>query len=155
MRSVAIAATLALALAVSFPAAAEEKTYGKGVGTAQEVKMSELVAHPDKYVGKKVRVEGTIVDVCPMKGCWMDLASEGNDKVRIKVNDGEMVFPVEAKGSQASAEGIFTKVEMTKDQAVANAKHLKEEKGEAFDAGSAKDIPTVIYQIKGTGAVIK
>ena len=152
MRSVA--AAIALALVFTLPAAAEEKTYGKGVGTAQEVKMSELVAHPDKYVGKKVRVEGTIDDVCPMKGCWMDLAS-GADKVRIKVNDGEMVFPVEAKGSQASAEGIFTKVEMTKDQAVAHAKHLAEEKGQGFDAATAKEVPTVVYQIKGTGAVIK
>jgi hypothetical protein len=91
-----------------------------------------------------------------MKGCWMDLVSDDKEhKIRVKVNDGEMVFPVEAKGSEAIAEGVVTKITMTKDEAVGYAKHLAEEKGQEFDVATAKDIPTVIYQIKGTGAVIK
>jgi hypothetical protein len=152
MRS--IAAAVALALAFSLPAAAEGKKYGKGVGTAPEVKLVELAAHPEKYVGKAVRVEGRINDVCPMKGCWMDLVSDDKTQtIRVKVNDGEMVFPVDAKGNIATAEGVFTKVEMTKDQAVAHAKHLAEEKGQTWDPGSA-DVPTVYYQLKGTGVVI-
>jgi len=158
MKLVAFAAACALALAVTMPAVAQEdgKIYGKGLTDATEVKLVELVAHPDKYVGKTVRVAGTITDVCPMKGCWMDLTADSkSDTVRIKVDDGVMVFPKEAKGSQAIAEGVFTKVEMTKDQAMAHAKHLADERGDKMDAATAGDVPTVIYQIKGTGVVIK
>jgi hypothetical protein len=152
-----VPAAAALALALSLPAAAgEPKTYGEGVGHATAVKVAELVAHPEKYVGQSVRVEGVIVDVCAMRGCWMDLAGETKaEKVRIKVNDGVMVFPKEAKGSQAVAEGVFTKIDMKPEDALAYAKHLAEERGETFDPAAAKSVPTVLYQIRGTGAVIK
>ena len=66
-----------------------------------------------------------------------------------------MVFPVDAKGKEAVAEGVFTKIEMTPEQARAHAKHLAEEKGLAIDAANVQDAPTVLYQIAGTGAVIK
>jgi cytochrome c-type biogenesis protein CcmE len=157
-RFAAAAATVCvLVAAVSVSAlAAEGKVYGKGVNASEVVAISDLLANPDKYAGKTVRVEGLITDVCPKRGCWMDLASDKEfQTVRIKVDDGEIVFPLDAKGKQAVAEGVFTKTEITKDQALEHAKHLAEEKGEKFDPETAKDLPTVVYQIKGTGAVIR
>ena len=136
--------------------AAEGKTYGKGVTGKDVVAISELIANPGKYVGKNVRVEGLVTDVCTKRGCWMNLAGEKKSQtVRIKVEDGEIVFPLDAKGKRAVAEGVFTKMDLTKDQALEQAKHQAEEKGEKFDPEKAKDLPTVIYQIKGTGAVIR
>ena len=153
MRLVALIAALVM---VAAPAVAGEtgKTYGKGVSSAEIIKVSELVANAGKYVGKTVRVEGVVIDVCAKRGCWMDLKSDGG-KVRIKVDDGVMVFPMDAKGKHAVAEGVFTKIEMTPDEARALAKHMEEERGQALDASKAPDAPTVIYQIAGTGAVIK
>ena len=152
MRLFALLAALVMIVA---PAVAAEtgKTYGKGVDGTELIKVSELVANADKYVGKTVRVEGVVIDVCPMRGCWMDLKSDGGT-VRIKVDDGVMVFPMDAKGKNAIAEGVFTKIEMTPKEARAHAKHLAEEKGQALDAASVPDAPTVVYQIAGTGAVI-
>jgi hypothetical protein len=149
----ALVAIVAMAAPQPVAAGTEGKSFGKGLAGAQEVKVVELVANPEKYVGKTVRVEGVVVDVCEKRGCWMDIADGAKAaKVRIKVDDGVMVFPVEAKGSHAIAEGVFTKIEMTPDEAKAYAKHLAEEKGQALEANAA---PTVLYQIKGTGAVIK
>ena len=153
MRLVALIATLVMLIAPA--AAAEEgKTYGKGVDGTGVIKVSELVANAEKYVGQTVRVEGVVIDVCAKRGCWMDLKSDGG-KVRIKVDDGVMVFPMDAKGKHAVAEGVFTKIEMTSDEAAAHAKHQAEEKGQALDAANVPDAPTVVYQIAGTGAVIK
>ena len=153
MRLVALIAALVM---VAAPAVAGEtgKTYGKGVDGTEITKVSELVANADKYIGKTVRVEGVVIDVCAKRGCWMDLKSDGG-KVRIKVEDGVMVFPMDAKGKNAIAEGVFTKIEMTPEQARAHAKHLAEEKGQALAAADVPDAPTIIYQIAGTGAVIK
>ncbi len=150
------AACLLLALAVAPAHAADGTKYGKGLSGSEVVKISDLMASPDKFVGKTVRVEGLIADVCPKRGCWMDLAGDKEfQTLRIKVEDGEIVFPLDAKGKRAVAEGVFTKVEITKEQAIERAKHHAEEKGEMFDAAGAKDLPTVIYQINGTGAVIR
>lgn len=150
---------LAFVLAASLSAvalAAEGKTYGKGVAAGDVVAVSELIAHPEAYVGKTVRVEGLITDVCPKRGCWMNLAGDKEfQTVRIKVDDGVIVFPMDAKGKHAVAEGVFTKIDITPEQAIEHARHLAEEKGEKFDAAKAKDLPTVVYQIQGTGAVIR
>ncbi len=153
MRLLALIAALVMFVA---PAVAGDtgKSYGKGVDGTEITKVADLVANADKYIGKTVRVEGIVIDVCPKRGCWMDLKSDGGT-VRIKVDDGVIVFPMDAKGKTAIAEGVFKKIEMTPEQAREHAKHLAEEKGQALDAASATAAPTVIYQIAGTGAVIK
>jgi len=152
------AAILVTALLLVLPAArsGEGTVYGEGVGKAQPVKVSELLTRPDDFVGKHVRVGGLITDVCPKRGCWMEIASDREfETIRFKVEDGVIVIPMDAKGKHAEAEGVFTKTEITKEQALARAKHMAEEKGETFDAEKARDLPTVIYQLQGSGAVIR
>lgn len=153
MRIFALIVALVL-LAAPATAGDTGKTYGKGVDGTEITKVSDLVANADRYIGKTVRVEGVVIDVCAKRGCWMDLKSDGGT-VRIKVDDGVIVFPMDAKGKTAIAEGVFKKIELTPEQSREHAKHMAEEKGQTLDAADAKDTPTVIYQIAGTGAVIR
>lgn len=145
-----------LLLALACPAFAADGTkYGKGVTGPEIVKISELMAHPDTYVGKTVRVEGLVLDVCPKRGCWMELASDREfESLRIKVDDGVIVFPLEAKGKKAVAEGVLEKHELSVDDQIAQGKHHAEETGKPFDPKSITG-PKNFYQIRGTGAVIR
>jgi hypothetical protein len=139
-------------LAVGLTASAT--TYGKAPGAGDPVKLSEILSSPDKYVGKTVKVEGIITDVCAKRGCWMAIAGDKEfQSIRFKVDDGVIVIPIEAKGKKAIAEGTFTKIEMTKEQAIEHAKHLAEEQKRPFDPASVIG-PTVTYQLTGTGAII-
>jgi hypothetical protein len=67
------------------------------------------------------------------------------------VEDGVIVFPKDSIGKQVLAEGKLVKVELTKDQAIAQAKHLAEEQGRKFDPASITSGKTS-YQLTGTGA---
>ena len=88
-------------------------------------------------MGKTVKVEGLVTAVCPKRGCWMELASDKEfQTVKVKVDDGVMVFPLDAKGKVATAEGVFTRIDVPADP--------KAGKG-----------PEVVYRIQGTGAVIR
>ena len=152
--SLAILPLVAILLAT--PAfGAEGKTYGKGLTDAQLVKVSALIEKPDEWVGKRIRVEGLVTGVCKKRGCWIRI---GGDKefqsIRFKVKDGEMVFPVEAKGKHAVAEGVWTKHVLSKDKAIARAKHQAKEHGTPYDPKKVTG-PETIYQVKGEGAVIK
>jgi hypothetical protein len=69
------------------------------------------------------------------------------------VNDGEIVFPKSHVGKMVVAEGTLKKIVMTKEQAIARAKHEAEEQGRKFNPESIKSGVTV-YQIQGTGAVL-
>jgi hypothetical protein len=132
------------------------KTYGAGVKAAETTSMAKIMADPDAWVGKKVRIEGKVVDVCPMKGCWMELEEgTGGAKMKVKVDDGVIVFPVDAKGKLAVAEGTVESIPMTRERYVAWLEHLAEEKGEKLDPSTVGEGPYRIFQLKGEGAEIK
>jgi len=143
---------LASILALGLLSAVEIKL-GKPLTAKDPMPLATLLAHPDDYVGKTVQVKGKIVEVCQMMGCWMDLTNDAGQKLRIKVEDGEIVFPKDSAGNVAVAEGKFTKSELTKEQAIASAKEEAEEKGKKFDPASVKG-PVTVYQIQGSGALI-
>ena len=71
--------------------------------------MSDIYANPDQFGGKRVRVQGPIVDVCAERGCWIAIGSDQEfQSLRFKVEDGVIVFPMETKGQTASVEGVLT-----------------------------------------------
>lgn len=139
------AGILALAVTVT---AAEETKLGAGVTLKEATPIEALVATPADYVGKTVRVDGVATAVCEEMGCWLAVAPEADPKgktVRLKVEDGVIVFPITAKGKKVSAEGVFEAIGT--DDA-----HSNEAAGEhgKHDAEASKT-----YQIKATGAVIR
>jgi hypothetical protein len=130
-------------------------TYGKGVTLEESTSWSKIMESPEKYEGKQVLLTGTVVEVCPKRGCWIDLSTDKEfEKVKVKVKDGEIVFPLSAKGSEALVEGIVEKLELTQKQAVNFLAHQAEEKGEEFDSTSVSG-PLTIWRLKGIGAEIK
>nr|MBC8328229.1 DUF4920 domain-containing protein [Planctomycetota bacterium] len=100
------------------PAApAEETAYGAALTLTTATPISSLLAGWDAYEGKTVQVRGTVVAVCEHRGCWMDIAgTEDFQKIRFKVNDGEMVFPITDKGCVATAEGVVQKLVIPVEQ---------------------------------------
>ena len=128
---------------------------GKPPALKQRTAISDLAAQPEKYVGKTVQVRGRVTEVCEKMGCWMNLVDPATSaRVRVKVKDGEIVFPKDAVGKMAVAEGKFVKIELTREQALERARHEAEENNKPFDPASITG-PVTIYQIQGTGAVIE
>ena len=146
-------ALLAAAL-LAGPAQAAE-TYGGGVTLTETLSIGKILADPDAYVGQRIRIEGEVTDVCPMKGCWMEIAEPEGDRLRIKVDDDVIVFPQSAKGKRAVAEGVLEEIPMDREQYVSWMSHLAEERGETFDASKVGDGPFRILQLRGLGARIE
>lgn len=140
-------------LAVTLTLQAADLKLGDQLTLEHQTEISDLLETPNMYVGKTVQVKGKVTEVCQMMGCWMMLRDDADNMVRIKVNDGEIVFPKSSPGSEAIAEGQFVSYKLTRDQAVTAAEHEAEEQGLKFDPSKIKG-PTTIYQIRGTGAVV-
>lgn len=133
---------------------AAEVKLGEPMTLKKQTAISDLSARPADFVDKQVQVKGRITEVCEKMGCWMMLVDPATKaEVRIKVKDGVIVFPKEAVGKMAAAEGKFVKIELTHEQAIARAKHEAEEQNRPFDPASVKG-PMTVYQIAGLGAVI-
>ncbi len=119
--------------------------------------MTELFNNADNYLDKNVVIQGKIVDVCPMKGCWIEVKDFDSEKsIRVKVKDGEIVFPENSKNKEVLVEGIFSKLDFTEEQAIQWKIHLAEEKGiELTSEDIELDVSDLIeYRIKGLGAQI-
>lgn len=153
---VAMTAVTAVSAAAAETAETAEKTrtYGEAPTLETMTPIAELVADPERFEGRRVRVAGEVESVCPMKGCWMNLR-QGDDLVRIKVEDDVIVFPADAVGAEATAEGEVELLEMTREQYVGWQEHLAEELGREFDPASIGEGPFTIVQIRGLGAEIE
>jgi predicted RNA-binding protein len=132
----------------------EEIKLGAEITLTEKTNISDILADPDSYLDQTVLVEGEILDVCPMMGCWMELKSDdGEGMIKVKVKDGDIVFPVDAVGDYAVVQGTVYKMDLTQDEAVDYFEHIAEESGEDFDPSTITG-PMTIYQIKGLGATI-
>ena len=134
---------------------AQETVYGQTPDINDTTLISAIYETPASYVGKTIKVEGLIVDVCSRRGCWMSIASDrAFETLRIKVADGEIVFPITARGQKAVVQGKVQEIRMTQEQAYDFARHQAQESGKKFDPSTVTG-PTVLYQIYATGAVIQ
>jgi hypothetical protein len=143
------------ATAATTTAAPAGTPFGAGVKLAETTPIDTILADPKAYQGKTVRVEGMITDVCPKRGCWFDMAGGGpGQKLKFKVTDGEMVFPPDAKGKFAVAEGVVAVRELSLEQTKERAEYQKKEYGIPYDPASITK-PTLYVQLDGTGAVFR
>jgi len=137
-------------MAVAVVAAAGDEKFGKGVTLSEATSIKALYETPDKFVGKTIRIDGVVTAVCEEMGCWMALGEtdKAENTVRLKVEHGAgIVFPIAAKGKNASAEGVFEKIaEGDKEGKEAAAEHAAHTKGSDFGKK---------YQLKATGAIVK
>ena len=149
------AAPAAAAAGAAAAAAVAGKVYGKGVSDVPTVQISLLMKEVEKYVGKRVRVEGLVKDVCPMRGCWFNMAGDQpGSQLRFKVRDGVMVFPMSAKGQYAVAEGVVRKIPLNLAHTKRYMAHQAEEKGEKFDPATVTE-PMTLVRLDGVGAVLR
>ena len=132
--------------------------FGAVVDKTKVVALAEIVKSPDKYLNKEIVVEGIISEVCAKRGCWMTLVAkdspDGKAQLRIKVNDGEMVFPLTARGKMAYAVGVLVSFTLNKHQAIEFLKHKAEEGKQPFDESKVLG-PLTIFQLNTTGALIE
>lgn len=148
---------VAMALAVvGSSVSAETLKLGEPVESKRQVTpIEEILAAPDAWVGKTVRIEGRVAEVCTKMGCWMDLVSQDNARMQVKVDDGVIVFPLEAIGRWAAAEGKVEVLEMSREQYEAWLRHAAEETGKEFDPSQVGEGPYRIVRLRGLGAEIR
>jgi len=130
------------------------QSFGGKVDHAALTPISRIVAAPAQYLEKPVTVQGEILSVCSKKGCWMQLASDASEQqFKIKVRDGDMVFPLSAKGKKAFATGTLVKTELDLASSREHLAELAKRNQQAFDASSVTE-PIVLLQLVPTAVEI-
>ena len=126
--------------------------YGKPFTVKEETKISDILANPEKFAGKTVKVRGAVTNVCAERGCFLNLKGDKKfQELQFKVDDGVIVFPADALGKVAVAEGIISVKVITeqeqKDMCPIEAKALNRK----FDPAKIKG-PMKVVRLDGLGA---
>lgn len=147
-----LAIFLSLSLVV-LPLQAASLQFGGKVDKSSLIAISEVQAKPESFLGKTITVQAEVVSVCQKKGCWMQLSAGSGQQLKIKVRDGDMEFPVSARGKQALATGQLVKIaldlESSREQLAAQAKV----QGKSFDPATVTS-PIVNWQLVPTAVEI-
>jgi hypothetical protein len=146
--------TVALALVQPAPAV-EGKIYGKGVAAKSPVTVETLLASPEQYLGKTVRVDDLVHAVDAGLGTWLDLGGESGDRgLRVSAPEGVIVFPMRLVGRKVSAEGVFEELPLSEMEIaafrIANAPPTP---AAASVPPPAPVKPPKAYRLRATGAV--
>jgi hypothetical protein len=93
-----------------------------------EVKLADLLAAPEKFQDKNVRLKGVVRRACERKGCWMELAETTDAKaaaVRVTMKGYAFFVPTDSAGSRAVVEGKVSVQAVSEKQ----AEHYESEGG--------------------------
>jgi hypothetical protein len=110
--------------------------FGAPFAITQAIPAKEVFADPEGFVGKTVRVEGSVRDVCQKMGCWM-VISEGDKSMRITTKDHKFFVAKDGAGSTCHIEGEVV------------ARDLDPERTAHFESESSKDAPIPEKEVKG------
>ena len=134
------------------PSTAEEKKGPDNSESAIQLSIGELMNEPRAFIDCYVELVGVVGDVCPMMGCWADLSESGGEQtIRFKVPDGQLVFTAAMRDSEVRIEGFFREHVLDEKQARSWLQHLADEKGESFSPDSHSG-PLSFFQIEGDEA---
>ena len=108
------------------PAVAQDAviTRGAAIGDSPLVSLADAVSDVDRFADKSVIVEGSVSQVCQMRGCWMQLVPKGATAgIRVTFKDYGFFVPTESEGLMARLEGTFERIVFSRE----DADHLAEE----------------------------
>ena len=113
----------------------------------KEVAITDLLAKPEDYDGKVIKISGNITDVCQSAGCWMIL-SDGTNNIRVSTLH-KFFLPKDATG-KAISEGKFKVTEVTEE----HSKAMNEESRNPTMKTEDIKGPQKVFMIQATGIKI-
>ncbi|MGV3539229.1 MAG: DUF4920 domain-containing protein [Rufibacter sp.] len=130
--------TLAFAQQKDIPSAQPGVTYGKKVTAKKAVQLPELATKLETAPEFNGKIEGTVVEVCKKKGCFMKIARENGEPIMVKFTDYAFFMPQDIVGKTVVVEGNAK----VKETSVERLQHF------AQDAGKSKEEIAAITQPK-------
>ena len=155
MKRLSFVVLLALVMgACSSPKTQEEaavQSFGAAITEEGSVALTALPEQLATTDSLSVKVEGTIQEVCQMKGCWMKMDMGNNQSITVKFKDYAFFVPKDAAGKVAVIEGVVRK-EVT---SVEQLKHLAEDAGKSQEEIDAITEPKEGYTFEAAGVLLK
>ena len=116
--------------------------FGAEFTLEESISAAIVLNSPEEYVGQKVRITGTVGDVCQKMGCWM-VITEQDKHMRITTKDHNFFVAKDGAGSACDVEGLVVKRELDPER----VEHFASEQSEGAPLPEASAVNNVTYEI--------
>lgn len=121
---------------------AETETFGSPFDeSAPLVPLEEIAGDGEAYLGRSVRVDARVSEVCQKKGCFF-IAQQGQSALRISFKDYGFFVPTDVGGKRVALIGEVVTRKLSQDE----ANHYAEDIGKT----DAPVKPGTVYEIVAT-----
>lgn len=125
--------------------------FGDSISGEGAIPSTELMANMQGKDSLKVKLTGTINEVCQKKGCWMTM-NIGNDKtMQVRFKDYAFFVPKDASGKTVVVEGVA----FTDTTSVADLQHYAEDAGKSKEEIAKITDPEINIAFEASGVIIK
>ena len=115
---------------------------GAAITTKKATDIDKLAKDPKKYVGRTLRIDGTVKQVCQGAGCWVEVASAKGGTFLAKSLDESVLLPKDCAGRKIMVQGVVTMLPAKDAEAHEHADH----------AADGHECPAPTYVISTQGA---
>jgi len=128
--------------------------YGEAFSVEGAVPVQAVVAERHHYLGRAVKIEGTVAEVCQMAGCWLTLQTGDGDNIRILVarkENGDYAFtvPKDISGRRVVVQGMLAEEILLEG----TQRHLAQDAGRTVDDQTL--VPKAELQVTAQGVLIE
>ena len=118
---------------------------GAAITTKKATDIARLAKEPKRYVGRTVRIDGTVSKVCQGAGCWVEVASSKGVTFLAKSLDESVLLPKDCAGRRIMVQGVVTMLPAKEAEAHQHAEPVAE--------GHVCPAPTYLISTQGAELV--
>ena len=125
--------------------------FGEKITTDGAVAADQLIAQMQGKDSLKIKLTGSIEEVCQKKGCWMDIITGEGKTMKVSFKDYSFFVPKNAKGKTAIFEGLA----YTDTIPVNQLRHYAEDEGKTKEEIAKITKPEISISFEARGVIIK
>jgi hypothetical protein len=125
--------------------------FGDTITADGAIAADQLAAQMKGKDSMKVKLKGTIMEVCQKKGCWMDMNIGNNQTMKVRFKDYAFFVPKNAANKTVIIEGVA----YSDTTSVADLKHYAEDGGKTKEEIAKITEPEVNIGFEAHGVIIK
>jgi hypothetical protein len=143
--------TLMLLLCASVAGYSQASYHGKKITEAGAIPATQLATKMGGKEKMTAKVEGTVEDVCKVKGCWMKVKTGDGQSMRVSFRDYGFFVPKDIVGKKVVMEGIAETTETPVDE----LRHYAEDAGKSKAEIAKITKPEKALTFMADGVIVK
>lgn len=125
--------------------------FGDSITQADAIAADQLGVQMKGKDSLKVKLTGTIEEVCQKKGCWMNMNIGSNQSMKVRFKEYAFFVPKDAGGKTVFLEGVAYNDTIS----IAELKHYAEDGGKTKEEIAKITEPEISISFEANGVIIK